>query len=414
MSSAYAVAGVTAVLQGLIEQGLVDHGVSTAIGVDASVSAVTPDQISNDVGLNIFFYKATPNLGWRNECLPSRNERSERLTNQPLALDLHYLVSAHSDSDLFSEILLGSAMHTLHERPFFDRSDVRSLLSPPPLPEVDEVLNALDASGLTDQVEQIRVTPEYLSNEDMSKLWAAVQSNYRPSAAYSATVVLIQADDPARSPLPVLTRTVTAQPHLIPPTPTILAIEYADQQVAGRLGETVAIVGHHLNGPNVRAQLLLQSEELVADFPLSGTPSNTRVEFALPGDATTWRAGLYQLSLTMDDSNGIPIESNRVPLTIAPAFSNFNAVRNADDSVSVSITVNPEMHNNQSVSLIVGQTEQVVETFSGPTSNAIFEFPSLSAGNHWTRVRVDGIDSILINRDVDPPQFHVTEQVAIP
>ena len=53
--------------------------------------------------------------------------------------------------------------------------------------------------GLADQLEQIKITPEYLSTEEMSKLWTAVQSHYRPTAAYMATVVLIESTLPARA-----------------------------------------------------------------------------------------------------------------------------------------------------------------------------------------------------------------------
>jgi hypothetical protein len=414
MSSAYAIAGVTAVMQGIIERGVVAHGVGTAIGDDIVVSAVSPDRVNGgEPGLNLFFYQATPNTGWRNEGLPSRNARAERMTNQPLALDLHYLISANGTSDLYSEILLGSAMQTLHETPFFGRNDVRSLLSPPPLPDVDEILNALDASGLADQLEQIKITPEYLSNEDMSKLWSAVQSNYRPSAAYVATLVLIKAEQPARSPLPVLTRGIAVRPDLIPPTPTILTIEYVDQQNVARLGEEVVINGFHLNGSNVRAQLLMQSEALIADFSISGDATNQRIAFNMPVDTTTWLSGIYQLSLIMDDEDGNAIESNRVPLIISPQFSGFNAARNVDDSVTVDLTVSPEVHDNQTVSLILGQTQQFGEDFDGQTGNLSFVFPVLPAGDYWVRIRVDGIDNILINRGVTPPEFHPDQEVAV-
>ncbi len=414
MSSSYAIAGVTAVLQGIIGRGIIAHGVSTVIGNDVSVSAVSPDRVNEDPGLNLFFYQVTPNLGWRNECLPSRSTRAERMTNQSLALDLHYLISANGTSDLFSEILLGSAMQTLHEQPFFGRDHVRELLSPPPLPDVDEILNALDASGLADQLEQIKVTPEYLSNEDMSKLWSAIQSNYRPSAAYVVTVVLIKAEQPTRSPLPVLTRGITVQPDLVPPTPTILAIEYQNQQTAARLSEEVVISGYHLNGLNVRVQLVMQSETLIADFPVSGTATNERITFNMPVDATVWRSGVYQLSLIMDDGGGNPIESNRVPLTIAPQFSGFNAIRNGGGSVTVDLTVSPEVHGNQTVSLILGKTQQFSQEFDDQTDNVSFEFPVLPAGDYWARIRVDGIDSILINRGVTPPTFHLDQEVMVP
>ena len=116
----------------------------------------------------------------------------------------------------------------------------------------------------------------------------------------------------------------------------------------------------------------------------------------------------------MDDEDGNAIESNRVPLTIAPQFSGLNAVRNGDDSVTVDLLVSPEVHDNQTVSLILGQTQQFSEDFDGQTGNVSFIFPVLPDGKYWARIRVDGIDSILIDRGVTPPAFHADQEVAVP
>ena len=52
------------------------------------------------------------------------------------------------------------------------------------------------ASDLADQVELIKITPAAMSIDDMSKLWTAIQSNYRPSSAYQVSVVLIEGTRP--------------------------------------------------------------------------------------------------------------------------------------------------------------------------------------------------------------------------
>lgn len=411
MSTAYAIAGVSAVLQGLLTQGLSDHGVSTAIGVDVDVSALPPDQVDAGSRLNVFLYQVSPNLGWRNEGLPSRNVRSERLGNQLMALNLHYLISAHGSDDLFSEILLGSAMQTLHEKPFFDRDAVRALLTPG---GPDPLLNALSDAGLAEQLEQIKITPDYLSNEEMSKLWSAVQSNYRSSASYMATVVLIEAEQPSVTALPVLTRGITTRPSLVPPTPTLMTVEYPSQQISAHLGETIVITGFNLDGPNVRAKLQMLSAEQVDNFPILNA-NDERVEFVLPNDALVWRAGVYELSLTMDNDDGDPIESNHLTLTIAPQFSGFIASRNVDDTISVDITINPQVHDTQSVSMILGQTQQIANVLTVPVTGVVsFVFPDIPGGNYWARVRVDGIDSLLIDRSATPPEFISSQEVAVP
>lgn len=443
MSTAYAIAAVSYVLQDILDQGLTDHAVDTALSVNVAVNVKSPDQVDANTQINIFLYQVTPNLGWRNECLPSRNARSERLTNQPLAIDLHYLISAHGSSDLFSEVLLGSAMQTLHEKPFFDRQAIRDLL---PTPDADPLRNALGNAGIADQLEQIRLTPEYLSNEDMSKLWSALQSNYRSSATYVATVVLMQVEKPSISALPVLTRGITARPNLLQSTPTLISIEYANQQIAAHLSnplpdppETVTINGYNLLGTDgelhtaaeviaagltINARLQMLSAEQVLDIPLLPSSTHEQVVFALPDDPTLLRAGVYSLSLVMNNLAGDnPTESNQLPLTIAPRFSGFTAARvlNPDNTVSVlvDISINPEVHSEQRVSFIIGQNEKLSDDIVLPggaltAEDVHIEFPNIPGGNYWARVRVDGIDSLLIDRSKTPPEFVATQQVTVP
>ena len=51
-------------------------------------------------------------------------------------------------------------------------------------------------SNLHEQIERVRITPQPLSLEEISKLWAAFQTNYRLSAAYQAAVILIESTAP--------------------------------------------------------------------------------------------------------------------------------------------------------------------------------------------------------------------------
>ena len=91
MSTALAIASVTAVLKNLLDNGIIDDQVvATTVG-NVRVSTLAPDLISLDSNapsrLNLFLYQVTPNSGWRNVGLPSRNGNGDRLTNAPLALD---------------------------------------------------------------------------------------------------------------------------------------------------------------------------------------------------------------------------------------------------------------------------------------------------------------------------------------
>ena len=112
----------------------------------------------------------TPNLGWRNEGLPSRDGSGRtRLSNPPLALDLHYLLSAYSGGDLHAEILLGYAMQLLHEIPVLTREAIRTALQRPP----DDRGRAATGTarpgrfGPAGPDRAVKITPEYLNTEEI-------------------------------------------------------------------------------------------------------------------------------------------------------------------------------------------------------------------------------------------------------
>lgn len=437
MSTALAIAGVTAVLQSQLRTSIVNNNVSGILDGDINVSAVAPDRVIVNGNLdqsriNIFLYQVTPNTGWNNACMPSRDGRGQRLTNQPLALDLHYLLTAYGLNDLEAEILLGFAMQVLHEIPVLIRDTIRAILDPPLGEEIfpDELQQAFRDSGLADQIEQIKFTPEYLNSEEMSKLWSAFQSNYRPTAAYQATVALIEAEQPTRTPLPVLTRGsvdpvtnretgIIAQPHLIPPVPTISEIEVPNQQVAVRMGESLILRGHHLNGDTIRVQFTNRRLEDPIEILAEDGATQAEITVQIPNEPTDWVAGIYQVLVFVQQpitlQPGVTEEktTNEVPLILAPSFSDV-IVNRENTNATVSLTVSPEVRPEQTVSLVLGQNEAFAGEFPDQTSDMTFVFADLVAGEYWARLRVDGVDSLLINPSTTPPTFIDSQRIEVP
>src|SRR2546430_1456197 len=121
MSNALAIASVTRVLKDLLNNGLVDHDVTAAVGSSVTVTALPPDRLDASPGsaqtshLNLFLHKVTPNLGWRSADLPTRDGRGERVNNPLLPLNLHYILTAYGAEELHAEILLGYPMLPLHD-----------------------------------------------------------------------------------------------------------------------------------------------------------------------------------------------------------------------------------------------------------------------------------------------------------
>lgn len=196
MTSALALASVTAVLKDLLENGLARGGVTSRIGGDTSVSAVPPDRVTagaeEKAQLNLFLYSVTANTRLRTAPRPADS------TSRPLTLDLHYLLTAYAAQDFQTEILLGHALQLLHETPVLDREHIRrtieSLSHTKDRRVVAPALAALADSDLAERVDRLEITPEFLGHDEMSKLWSAMQAKFRPSATYRVSGVVIDGD----------------------------------------------------------------------------------------------------------------------------------------------------------------------------------------------------------------------------
>lgn len=427
MTTALGIAGVTATLRDLLTEGIINHNVSGVLGTTVSVSVLAPDRVVPANGtetsqLNLFLYQVSPNPGWRNEGLPSRDAAGRRLTNAPLALNLHYLLSAYSGGDLNAELLLGYAMQWLHETPVLTREMIRTALTPSPLPGTP-LERALEASGLADQVELIKITPDYLNTEEMSKLWTATQSHLRPTAAYVASVVLIEASAPVRSPLPVLTRGpvdpvsqrdrgVVVEAGLEPPLPTLEAVTPPGGQPVARLGEIIDLTGHHLDGTG--RTVLLGNDRFAIEQNISAllTGGGGLLQFSIPVvQAADFPVGIYRVGARMlRPGETDPRETNRLAVTIAPEITGLpiNVARDGAGTASFTINFHPALRAGQSVALVLGQQEYSPQPFVAPTTSLAFviaDAPVAPLPGLLARLRIDGIDSPIIDRSVAPPVF---------
>lgn len=436
MSNALALAGVTAVLRDLLDSGLIDHQITDAMGQGVSVTAVAPDSIRIEGAearpqLNIFLHQVTPNPALRNRELPSRDRNGQRLSNPPLALDLHYLVTAYGVGDLQAEVLLGYAMQLLHETPVLSRNAIRTALNPPN-PPVDggllpAVYEALRASDLAEQYEQIKITPTPMNTEEMSKLWSALQAHYRPTAAYQISVALIESTRAARAPLPVLTRGarepslidpatdrengITVHADLIPAFPEIENVVLPNKQVVAHLGDTLTLEGHHLDGSSHTLLLNLPRLELDRTVsPASGfTPSSA--SFVLPNQPANIPAGNYLLAAQLlRPGEPAPRTSNQLLLKIAPQMTSLTSppqafVRDGTGTAVVTVNCTPQVRPTQRTSLIIGSREVLADDHPATTANLSFTVPDAPVGTHHVRLRVDGVDSQLVDRSVSPPAY---------
>jgi uncharacterized protein DUF4255 len=415
MSTALAIAGVTQVLRDLLNDRFVNQNVAGQIGQSVTVSTMPPDKVVQQNGvevtqLNLFMRQVTPNLGWRNEGLPSRDGSGRsRLSNPPLAINLHYLISAYGAADLHAEILLGHAMQLLHENPVIPREAIRIALQPPPdqAGTLPPWLRALRDSGLQDQIEQLRITPEFLSTEEMSKFWTSTLAHYRPSAAYEVSVVLIQAEEPKPNPLPVLVRQVQVRPSLAPTVPTIAAVTPAGKQPVVELGTTVTLEGFTLDGVTREVVLSNDRFEIEEVLPASGGTA-ARLEFSIPAArAADFPAGVYRVAARIKlPAEAEPRLSNELALTVAPTIGGLPMnVPTSGGTATFTLNFVPAVRVGQNARLVLGGSEFVPQPFTADATSLSFVIPDAPLADHLARLRVDGIESPIVNPAATPPGF---------
>jgi len=368
--------------------------------------------------------------------LPSHDERGNRTSNPPLALDLHYLLTAYGTEDLQAEVLLGYAMQLLHEMPVLPREAIRNALNPSPVNGsiLPAVFQALRATDLAEQMEQIKITPASLNTEEMSRLWSALQAHYRPTTAYQASVVLIESNRPARSPLPVLSRGkvdpvtniekgITVLPGLIPTIPMIETVETAGKQVVAQLDKTITINGHHLGGTSRSVVLINERFKVNQDIPIPDDENNAKIEFKLPNSPTLFPVGFYQLAVKLiSPTKTDPRTTNQISLMVAPEITTplpiNNLAINADGSATIKLVCRPEVRREQKVSLLFGDQEIKASAFATPLTNkltfevvkpivdSILSLPPLKRPQ-LIRLRVDNIESPIIDRSPMPEKSPV-------
>ncbi len=129
------------------------------------------DAVEEGTRISLYLYRITVNEH-------NRQQRPDRMTPEqqaPLGLDLHYLLTAWSATAQEEQITLTWALRQLYLHPILDAS----ALSP-------------EADWGADEV--IQVIPSELANEDMMRIWDALEPAYRLSVSYIARLVRIDPD----------------------------------------------------------------------------------------------------------------------------------------------------------------------------------------------------------------------------
>ena len=406
MSSPDALATVTATLRHILS--------STA----TSVTTKPPTLARGDEAgsqLNIFLYGTQINPAFSNFPLPGAGRSGEN-SPPPLALALNYLITAYgaNDDDISAQQVMGRAMSMLHDHPLLSQADI-SGISPD--------------SGLQDQIERVRITPQPVSLDDMFKLWSSFQADeYRLSTVYQVSVVLIDSTRVGRAALPVLRRGEMDRGAMVTaaPLPTLTGLRFPNQKPAAEFGDRIVILGERLDGDSIRVRF---KHPLLAD-PIELTPaaerSATEMPVILPSQAddpaigSKWPAGFYQVSLAIEHPGSLTLISNVVAMPLSPLIQSRNPPNAAAGNVVLTIECLPQVLPEQRVSLLFGDRDIKADSNVTPANPALpttlmFTVAAAEArpNPYVLRLRVDGADSIPVDFSGAVPKFAANQTVTI-
>ena len=391
MSNYLAIATVTAALQQVLQPAVL-----TAVP-GASVGFSRPDRNGGAAKLpvvNVYLYRVTPNAAYRNVDLPTRRGDGTVVQTPLTALDLHYLITFRgNDEKLEPQRMLGAVASTLHAQPLLSTQNIQAAIG---------AFAFLAGSGLDSQVERVKFTPTALSLEEFTKLWSAFfQVEYSLSAAYQASVVLIESSDTAQEGLPVQARNIYVQPFEEPVITQV--ISQAGANVPILPSSTLLIQGTHLQSALTTVQL---GDYVVA--PAKVTP--TTITLPVPAGL---QAGVLGVKVIQQIPMGTPpqphpgFQSNVAAMVLHPVVTPVSAT-----TTQITVNITPAVEPAQSVTLLLNEASLpppsplAAYSFTLPpplVSTGTLNFPvtGIPAGPtpYFIRVAIDGAESLL---DLDP------------
>jgi hypothetical protein len=400
MSNSLAIAAVTATLRNLLQsaiQPLSPGAQVTVRPLDRARENVTVDSV------NLFLYNTGPDAAWRNADLPGTNPGE--LASSPLALTLSYLVTSYSqaDDDTVSHRLLGGAMSALNQALILDPAAIQA---------------ALPGNDLYLQPERVKVTLDSLDIEEISKLWTAFQTNYRISATYRVSAVLVSEPLGAAAPLPVLTRGPGDQGPTAPPVVAhgvLRSVAAADGQLSARLGGVIVLTGDGLGGTPVSVRLVNQLRAVSVTVPPTSV-TNSSVQVTLPADPAAFPAGVWTAQAVISVAGQPDWITNEVPFGVAPTLTNLPLTVSRDQSGTATIALDcePEVGPDQDCALLLGSQVTVLPApRNSALSTVTFAVAEAPPDTYPVRLRVDGVDSLLIDAAQSPPVYDPGQVVVI-
>lgn len=385
MTDHQSIATVTAILS-QAAQGFAANAVEGATATTQrpdGLPATGVDAVANRV--NLFMFQVNFDSTFRNGDLPTR-DRSGQLVQRPrAALQLHYLLSFYGDESVLApQRMLAAVIAGLHARPWISMDRAAAFIAQSQ--GEGDLFHYLADSRLAEQGESVRLTPDSLNLEELSKLWSVFfQVPYALSIAYKASVVLVDAQETPRSVLPVRTPSIEVNANH---SPIVVSAVRAQQGPKTPIfaTTTLAITGSGFVGGGLVVRIDGASNDVVAESP-------TALSFDLTGRGL--RAGSHVLQVARRSGTG----SNPFGFALVPRVTQAAEVAGASTR-TVRVDVDVEVGAAQRVEVLLDEVGGAGTRFTLPVPRRTGDGSELEVvgadvpnGTFLVRVRIDGAES---------------------
>ncbi|MCU7820352.1 DUF4255 domain-containing protein [Kitasatospora sp. DSM 101779] len=415
MSNTTAVAAVTAALTTLVQNAVNGLGINPG-----PVVAPGPlDDTGDHARVGVHLYRVSRNATLSLADLPTRSSAGQLRQKPRAALDLHYLFTFRGTNEWETQRLLARAAAALHTVPH---------LTDTLLAEAETAHPEIADNDLARADEPVRVTPEALSTDELTRLWALFPpATFTVTLAVAAGPVLVDGDGDPGAVLPVRTVLAGAAPFAPPRLDGVAGPEGRGAPV--RAANPMPDL--HLHGHALAARPGETSEVLVDGAPVTGVTAvdDTHLVLASPALApgrrriSVRRSGppaQPALSATRPSQVSAPVVVLVVPalgaITAATATGHQPGLRTGTVSAAVTPPVGPTNRvrllldattPGSAVSLALAADLPVGHP---PTTQADFTVTDAPAGPYRVTLEVDGARSI---PNLDPNGLYVLPVVTL-
>ncbi|HTS26568.1 MAG TPA: DUF4255 domain-containing protein [Bryobacteraceae bacterium] len=188
MSDYPVISAVSSTLKELLNANITLSSDSQLNGVPISLlSPKEMQEAGQNIGVSVWLYKISKMPEMLNE--PPERKGPNQIARAPLPVLLHYLITPISDDPLNKHTLMGKVLQVFNDHAILRGSLLQGILQ--------------------GTAEQLRITLEGHTLEELSLVWEALKDPYQLSVTYLVQVVKIDSDRELVKASPVLERDTT-------------------------------------------------------------------------------------------------------------------------------------------------------------------------------------------------------------